>query len=100
MFTAGGDQALADDMEAWGVPAERIQRRECFGVYEENLEALNFFMRLQTQWVVSPMGERVGLNYGSIEPCARMLATEMTPELFEKVQIMEVTALKEMHNGK
>lgn len=74
--------------------------QSAFGVYRENLEALEFFMRLQTQWVISPMGERVGLNYAGVEPCARMSDIKMTPDLFEKVQIMELAALKEMQNGK
>lgn len=73
--------------------------REPLGVYQENIDAIHFFMRLQTQWVISPMGERVGLNYAGIESAARIMGNPLTSELFDKVQIMEAATLKALRRG-
>lgn len=73
--------------------------RQPLGVYQENLDAIRFFLKLQTQWLVSPMGERVGLNYASVEAVARVLGISLTPSLFEQVQVMEDETLKVLRRG-
>jgi len=57
---------------------------------------VQFFVRLQTQWLVGGMGSRTGLNYPGVESAARLSGLEITPDLFGQLQIMEMTALKEM----
>lgn len=42
------------------------------------------------------MGQRVGLNYPGVETAARLLGYDMTPELFDQLQTMELAALREM----
>ena len=42
------------------------------------------------------MGSRTGLNYPGVESAARLSGIEITPDLFGQLQIMEMTALKEM----
>lgn len=72
---------------------------EPLGVYQDNIGAINFFLRLQTQWLISPMGERIGLNYASVESAARILGIPLTPDLFEQVQTMEDATLKVLRRG-
>lgn len=98
MFSGGSGQ-LEGDFERFGIDPELMPRRERLGVYPENLDAIHFFMRLQTQWTISPMGERIGLHYPSVETAARVLGVSLTPDLFDKVQIMEMTALKVLRRG-
>lgn len=74
-------------------------RAKDFPVYAENWEPLNFFMRLQTQWTVSGMGQKTGLNYDGVKAAAAMLRIHMTSDLFEKIQTMELAALKEMNKN-
>ncbi len=54
------------------------------------------FSRLQTQWQRNGTGSLTGLNYMAIEPVARMLEVEMTPQVFTHLQVMESHVLKEM----
>lgn len=52
-------------------------------------------MRLQTQWRISPMGHRIGLEYQSIPLVCEALGVEYTGELFADIQVMEITAINE-----
>jgi len=42
-----------------------------------------------TQWRFSGMGARTGYDYAGVEAAARMKRIEITPELFEKLQVIE-----------
>jgi hypothetical protein len=54
-------------------------------------------MRCQTQWIVSGMGHRVGLSYAGLEAAARLSGADMTPELFDQVQLLELTTINELN---
>jgi len=98
MFSGDSDQ-LKGDFERFGIDTTLMPQRDKLGVYRSNMEAIDFFMRLQTQWMISPMGERIGLHYPSVETASRVLGVPLTPDLFDKVQIMEMTALKVLRRG-
>lgn len=80
------------------------QRETQFEVDQENWDAVVLFMRSQTQWVVSAMGQRTGLNYAGIETVARLYRMDLTPDLFDQVQLLELTVINELSkrasNGK
>ena len=62
-------------------------------------------MRSQTQWIIGGMGQRTGLNYAGVESVARFSRVELTPELFDQVQLLELTVINELNrrtasNGK
>lgn len=42
-------------------------------------------------------GVRTGLNYAKIEPVARLMNLDASPEVFQFLQIAERTALKIFH---
>lgn len=49
---------------------------------------------MQTQWRRGSIGERTGLDYIAVETVARLQGFDLTPELFELVQAMEMETLQ------
>jgi len=45
------------------------------------------------------MGDRVGLNYASVESVARIFGIKLDSDLFEQVQIMEEEVLRITRRG-
>lgn len=76
-----------------------MPKPEPLPIYQTNLDAIRFFLKLQTQWTISPMGDRVGLNYASVESVARILCITLDEPLFEQVQTMEDELLKVLRRG-
>jgi hypothetical protein len=70
-------------------------------VWPDNLQAVNVFIAMATQWRVGPAGA-VGLDYAALEPVMRM--TGVPPgdvaDVFGGVRIMEDAALEAMRKGK
>lgn len=60
------------------------------------MPALQFFVRLQTQWRIGPMGHRIGLDYPGVQAAATMAAVELTPALFEDLQLLEMATINEI----
>lgn len=60
-----------------------------FEVWPENADTVAAFLRLQTQWIVGPMGGLVGMNYQGIAAMFDILQTSNRSEIFEGLQIME-----------
>lgn len=60
---------------------------------ESNWDAIQVFLGLQTQWRISSTGHRLGLEYPAIEVVIRQYDLEDDPDLFAKLQIMELEAL-------
>jgi len=93
-----GEEETDEDLKALGLMPEAIadlQSRkdaEDFEVWEENLETVQMFMRMQTQWNVGVSGA-VGLNYPSLEWLCKLYAVMDPVALFEGIRIMEATAL-------
>lgn len=92
----GKDDDYESDLEFWGAPDDyRPNKNPDYEIYPENWDAVQLFVRLQTQWKISPMGQRVGLEYTSIRIVARFLGIKPTPELFADIQLMEICTINE-----
>jgi hypothetical protein len=59
----------------------------------ENLEAVELFLGVQTQWRIGFAGA-TGLDYAGLEAAARLRGTAMTPDLFARVQVLESAWLR------
>lgn len=88
---------MDDDAALWGLdPAlldSALPEIEDFDVWQDNVDALNVFLRLSTQWKVAGMGGFTGLDYLALEAVLRLTNTSSTPELFDDIQEMERAAL-------
>jgi hypothetical protein len=89
----------ADDLRALGASVsdlESIERKEeqSYPVWEEHYPALDMFLRLQTQWIVTGMGEFVGLNYQSVEFLFRIYDIGNPRELLADLREIEFGALE------
>jgi len=75
--------------------SERSSLQEC-EVWEDNWASLMLFLKVQTQWIISPMGGYVGLNYDCVISVMRILGIKKKDrcELFNYLQIIEYTILK------
>lgn len=71
-----------------------------FEVWPENWDALELFLRLQTQWKTGAMGGIFGLDYAGLEAVMRMLGIEQKEEMFAKIQVMEFAALPVLNKKK
>lgn len=80
----------------FGAPDEIIGKIEShdddFEVWEENLEVVGLFLRMQSQWVAN-MGGVVGLNYQSLQILFKIYGIENEKQAFEDIQVMEYAAL-------
>jgi len=67
-------------------------------VWPENWEALEMFLRLETQWRTGPRG-LLGLDYRVAEWLFSLYQTSRPRELLEDLQVMELAFLGELHGG-
>ena len=65
-------------------------------IWPENMESVQFFVRLSTQWRHGMSGP-TGLDYASVLALLRTQPRERRDELFDDVQVMEQAALNEIH---
>lgn len=63
-----------------------------FELWEENVQVVQMFLRMQTQWVVG-MGGPVGMHYPSLEWLCKLYAVTDPAAMLEGIQVMEVAAL-------
>lgn len=70
-------------------------------VWPENWQAWSIFCQVSTQWRIG-MGGPTGLDYGAIYPLLDRIAQDAAEwmDLFEDLQIMERTALKQMSENR
>jgi hypothetical protein len=66
---SGKDAADAAAVFGLAVP-EREKKPKTFGILAENMEAVVWFLKMQTQWRVGLNGP-VGLDYGVFIQCAK-----------------------------
>lgn len=86
---------MAQDLAALGAPKELVElheQSESFEIYEENIESVEIFLRLSTQWNSSE-GYFKGLNYQSINTIFEILETKNRKLVFDNIQIMELAAI-------
>jgi hypothetical protein len=85
-----------DDAAVLGVTMpDEPEIADVFEVWEENWEAVEMFLRLQTQWRVGMSGP-VGLDYVAAEWLFRLYAIAEPASLLEDLQVMEAAALTAM----
>lgn len=98
LFRHGSTRELQQDFDAFGAPPpevlEAMQKQDEFEVWPENVEPLQIFMRLQTQWRVGPMGHPIGLDYAGVRAALGMMRVRPEPRLFDDLQLMEREALR------
>jgi hypothetical protein len=75
-------------------------KNENFEVYEENVETVSTFMRLQTQWKILAMGGFIGLDYIAVEAVFRMTNIKDHDIMLSNIQTMEGAALSILNNRK
>lgn len=63
-------------------------------MWREHWPAVELLLKLTTQWVYAGMGERVGLNYQSVDFLIRLYPTKKRRQVFADLQIMEMSALQ------
>ena len=68
-----------------------------FEVWEENWIAVDLFLRVQTQWRVGGLGTLTGLCYADVLSLGRLLEIPNLSEVFEDLQVLEVTSLRLMN---
>lgn len=93
---SGHSKEYENDLDYWGAPDEmRPKKPDSLEIYPENWEVVQLFLRLQTQWRISPTGHRIGLEYQSIPPVCQAYGIEYTGELMCDLQLMELTVINE-----
>lgn len=81
-----------DDAKAFGVAIDEPEEPVAFEVWPENWEAVQMFLRVQTQWRTS-MGGLLGLDYGAVSWLFRLYAIQDERSTLEALQVMEAAAL-------
>jgi len=93
----------ASDLAAFGAPVEMIQSidtsKDDFEVWEDNMDAMVMFLKLQTQWVVIE-GGFIGLNYQSVQFLFTIGAVANQAEMMDDLQAMEMAALQVLNKRK
>ena len=80
------------------MPKPKKEQSTDFEVWEENWEAVQMFLRAQTQWTVS-MDGLVGLKYEVLLGSGGLFDlynVENRTDVLERLQVMEATALTEL----
>ncbi len=96
---SAGDEDVAAAMRDFGADEATIKEwtepetPHCVEVLKGNWQTVRLFYALSSQWTHTGFGHRVGINYASIEPTARMMEVEMTAEVFRGLQVMEDAAM-------
>ena len=71
------------------------ERDDNFEVLPENWDAVQMFMRCQTQWRVGMAGP-IGLDYGAVNWLLRLYEVEDQRSVLEDLQTMEAAVLVTM----
>lgn len=75
------------------LPAD--DRDDNFEVFPENWEAVQMFVRCQTQWRIGMAGP-IGLDYGAVNWLLRLYEVEDHRSVLEDLQTMEAAVLATM----
>lgn len=67
------------------------------------MDALNAFLHIQTQWVVTGVGMAgmitIGLNYASAKAGLELAGIEVTPDLWDDILVIESGALPALNES-
>jgi len=76
-----------------GIVKELEEEPKDFEVYPENWDAVEMFVRCQTQWRTATSGV-IGLDYAAVEWVFRLYEVKDQRTVLEDLQVMEAAALK------
>lgn len=90
------DQAR-EDLRAFGASDDAIDAQlgpeeKNFHVWPENWAAFQAFLDVNTQWITGMSGP-TGLDYERVRAGLDMAGVQVTPELFQKLRILEAAVL-------
>lgn len=63
-------------------------------VEPSNMEAVEVFVAMNTQWRYSSMGSVVGLDYNSLSAAVNMMGVQDVKDVFWRVRVLEHSALR------
>lgn len=75
-----------------GIVLPKQEPEKDFQVLPENWDAIDLFLRCQTQWNTS-VGGVTGLNYASVLAIIDMYKYADPVSVFEDLQVLEITAM-------
>lgn len=83
-----------------GLTQEEAEEADVVEVWPDNVESVNAFIALGTQWQVGP-GGAIGLVYASIEPVLRFnkVPRKNWPDVFEDIRVLEDAALEQQRRS-
>ncbi|WP_024328862.1 MULTISPECIES: DUF1799 domain-containing protein [unclassified Thioalkalivibrio] len=88
---AADDQNLSPELKA--ALRQREERDEPIDVWPENWDAVEVFLRCQTQWRVGMAGA-TGLDYAGVDVALRRYGPDDPDDCFERVQHLETATLR------
>ena len=71
-----------------------------FWLWPEHLNAFDLFMRCQTQWRISGLGQVTGFCYDSVLAIAKLYEYDDLKSIIEDLQIMEIKAIEILNKDK
>lgn len=75
-------------------------KEEDFILWEEHKDVLDLFMRSQTQWRISGLGQVTGFCYDSVLAIAKLYEYDDLKSVIEDLQIMEIKAIEILNKDK
>lgn len=104
------DDNVIQGLVAFGAPDAVIARAraqldeggDVCEVWEDNWHVVMFYLTICTQWMISPSGGYVGLNYLAIEAAMNMqhISKIKRKTLFNDLQVIEYTMLPILNKPK
>lgn len=96
---------MIDGLVAVKAPQEVIDAAKCnyigedsddCEVWEENWLSVMLFLAVSTQWIISPFGGYIGINYTALQSTMSMIGIKKKKRasMFDDVRIMESAALE------
>jgi hypothetical protein len=76
------------------LPVDHAAESDDYEVWPENWEAVQMFLRCQTQWRTAGMGGVLGLDYGAVAWLLRLYRVKDQRALLEDLQTMEAAVLE------
>lgn len=88
---------MLKDADHWGIPPECLPEEDTAdGIWPENLPAVQAFLSVCSQWrtLSSATGGThwLGLDYTAVDRGFALAGIEMSPDLWDRVQLIEAGA--------
>ena len=73
------------------------KKEEIFYLWPEHLNAFDLFIRCQTQWRISALGQVTGFYYDSVLAIAQLYEYDDLKSVIEDLQVMEIKAIENLN---